>query len=43
MYSSYSTNEICLAAVQQNDLALMFVKEQAHDICLAAVQQNSLH
>ena len=34
------TPEICLAAVQQNGRALMYVKEQTSDICLAAIKQN---
>ena len=36
----YLTPEICLAAVQQDGMALEYVKEQTPEICLAAVQKN---
>jgi hypothetical protein len=34
------TPELCIAAVQQDGLALEYVKEQTPELCLAAVQQN---
>lgn len=36
------TPEICLAAVQQDGLALEFIKEQTPKICLAAVKEGGL-
>lgn len=36
------TPAICLEAVKQNGLALMYVENQTHDICLEAVKQNPL-
>jgi len=42
IYVKKKTPEICLAAVQQNGLALEFVNDQTPEICMAAVQQNEL-
>ncbi len=39
-YVKEQTEEICLAAVQQNGHALKDVKKQTEKICLAAVQQD---
>ena len=36
------TPEICLAAVNQNGMALVFVKEQTPEICLAAVREDGM-
>jgi hypothetical protein len=33
------TEEICLAAVKQNGLALEYVHDQTEEICLAAINQ----
>jgi len=48
-YTNYSmgkiikqNNEICLAAVNSDGMALQFVKIQTEPICLAAVKQNGL-
>jgi len=38
----WNDKEICKSTVQQNDLALQFVKEQTEEICKLAVQQNGL-
>ena len=40
MYVKEQTEEICLAAVQQNGLALKYVKEQTELICSEAVRQD---
>ena len=44
VYIKEQTPELCLAAVQQNGLALQFVKfkEQTPELCLAAVKQYRL-
>jgi hypothetical protein len=34
------TEEICKLAVQQNGMALQYVKEQTEELCKLAVQQN---
>lgn len=34
------TPEICMAAVQQNGLALFFVKEPTPEICIIAIAKN---
>ena len=36
------TDKICLAAVNNDGMALQFVKKQTHEICIAAVCQNGL-
>jgi hypothetical protein len=35
------TDEICIAAVQQNGRTLVYVKNQTDEICIAAVQQDA--
>lgn len=35
------TEDICLAAVQQNGKALKYVEDKTLEICLAAVTQNN--
>lgn len=35
------THELCLAAVNNRGLTLLFVEEQTPEICLAAVKENS--
>jgi hypothetical protein len=37
----WSDNDMCKIAVQQNGLALQYVKNQTDEICKLAVQQNS--
>ena len=41
MFAKEQTVELCLAAVQQNGLALQYIKEQTLELCLAAVKQNN--
>ncbi|MGN1038120.1 MAG: DUF4116 domain-containing protein, partial [Mailhella sp.] len=36
------TPELCMAAVQQDGMALKFVRQQTLELCLAAVQQNGM-
>jgi len=38
----HKTPELCLAAVQQNGLALRWVTRQTTDICMAAICQNGM-
>lgn len=41
LYISEQTPELCMAAVQQNGIALEYVKEQTHEICMAAKKMLS--
>ena len=36
----WKDKDYCMAAVQQNGLALEYVKDQTPELCMAAVQQN---
>jgi len=39
-FIDWSSSTVCLAAVQENWLALQYVEEQTAELCLAAVRQN---
>jgi hypothetical protein len=40
MFMEDQTPEMCMAAVEQNGLALQYVKDQTDEICMEAVKQN---
>jgi tryptophan 2,3-dioxygenase len=40
MYVDEQTDEMCLAAVEQDGRALEYVKNQTYEICLAAVKED---